>query len=129
MSFQPTPEERRKYADYDVVIKDAEQTPVHVDVIDGQVIRMLCLIRRWPRPRRFQVIVFQGVSERERALVERWARELPQGGWAQFPDLWFRHRNGNGYVYFSQSQGVRAPDPFAQLELELMIDAGSEVHA
>lgn len=129
MSFEPTPQQRRKYSDYDVEIKDAARATAHPEVADGVVIRMLCLIRRWPRSRKFQVIVYRGVSPRERALVERWAAGLPLGGWAQFPDLWFRHRNASGRVYFSQAQGLRVDDPLVQLELELMIDTTSEVTA
>ncbi|WP_254678389.1 hypothetical protein [Curtobacterium sp. SGAir0471] len=44
------------------------------------------------------------------------------------PHLWFRHTAKNsGKVFYSQAMGYPAPDPFAQLELELMIDAVSDV--
>ncbi|MCS5487397.1 hypothetical protein NY588_09685 [Curtobacterium flaccumfaciens pv. beticola] len=129
MSFQPTPEERRKYSDYDVEIRDAQNNHVRIAVEDGEVIRFYARAHRIPSLKKFIVFVYLGATEQDRRRAERWAADLPAGGWAQFPLCWFKRRRPDGSYLWKQETGVVAPDPFAQLELEMMIDAGSEVHA
>lgn len=128
MPFVPTAAQRRKYADYDVVVKDAKTHRVHVSVDDGAVVRWTCEIHRYPDRRTFVVFVYPGVTDEERTSIEALAAALPRGWWARMPDHWFRRRHRTtGRIFFWQKRGDRAPDPFAQLELELMIDATSEV--
>lgn len=128
--WQPTPEQRRKYADYDVVVKDAKTHRVHVTVEDGVVIRWVFEIHRYADSKTFVVFVYPGVTPEERAAIEGAAQQLPRGGWALHADLWFRRKHlTSGRIFFWQKRGGPAPDPFAQLELELMVDMTSEVHA
>lgn len=129
MSAQkPTSAERRKYIDYDVVVRDAKEHRVHVAVDNGEVVRWTCEIHRYPARKTFVVFVYPGVTVEERQSIERLAVALPRGGWAIHRDLWFRRKNRiNGRIFYWQKRGDSAPDPFAQLELELMIDAASEV--
>ncbi|QKS17288.1 hypothetical protein HUN59_14690 [Curtobacterium sp. Csp2] len=129
MSFQPTRAERQKYADYEVVVKDAKTHKVHVTVEDGVVIRWTCEIHRYPSSKHFVVFVYPGVTDKERASIERLAANLPRGEWARVPDAWFRRKHRTtGRIFYWQKRGSEAPDPFAQLELELMIDADQSVH-
>jgi hypothetical protein len=129
-AFIPTAAQRAKYADYDVVVKDAKTHRVHVAVEDGVVVRWVNEIHRYPDVKTFVVFIYPGVTPEERASIERSAQRLPLGGWALHPDLWFRRKHRtSGRIFFWQKRGGDAPDPFAQLELELMIDATSEVQA
>jgi hypothetical protein len=126
--FFPTAEQRRKYRDYDVVVRDAQTNSVYVGVEDGQVIRWTHQVYRYADSRTFVVYVYAGVTDKERASIEAEAAALPAGEWARFPDqFWFRRKHStSGRIFFRQTRGDRAPDPFAQLELELMIDATSD---
>lgn len=129
-AWEPTPAERRKYRDYTVEFTEARSASVRSEVRDGNVLRFICRVRRFPSDKKFAVIIYNGVSETERARIEAWGRELPRGGWAMHPHLWFRHTaRASRKVYFVQEMGYPAPDPFAQLELELMIDAAKGVTA
>jgi len=126
-AFTPTAAERAKYADYDVEIRPARNNRVRCKVIDGEVVRLNTRAHRVPALKKFIVYTYIGCDQEDVAFIERWARNLPRGGWAQFPDQWFRRKSNKGNWYWSQEVGRVAPDPFAQLELELMIDASSEV--
>ncbi|MBO9043492.1 hypothetical protein [Curtobacterium flaccumfaciens] len=127
-AWEPTPAERRKYRDYTVEFVESQSSSVRSEVLDGNVLRFICRVRRFPSDKKFVVIVYKGVSDSERARIELWGNGMPLGGWAMHPTLWFRHTGKTSKkVYFVQECGYPAPDPFAQLELELMIDADSEV--
>lgn len=129
-AWEPTPAERRKYRDYTVEFVEAQSASVRSEVLNGNVLRFICRVRRFPSDKRFVVIVYKGVSDSERARIERWGNDMPLGGWAMHPHLWFRHTGKTSKkVYFVQEVGYPAPDPFAQLELELMIDADLGVTA
>lgn len=130
-TFTPTAAERKKYADYDVVVKEAKTNSVHVTVEDGQVIRWTHQVYRYADSRTFVVYLFAGITDKERARVQSEAASLPDGEWARFPThTWFRRKHrSTGRIFFRQTRGEHAPDPFAQLELELMIDATHEVAA
>jgi hypothetical protein len=129
-AFVPTAEQRRKYRDYDVVVKDAKNHRVHVTVDDGEVVRWTCEIHRYADSKTFLVFIYPGVTDKERADIEAIAEELPRGGWARMPDRWFRRKHrASSRIYFWQKRGNTAPDPLAQLELELMIDATSDTTA
>lgn len=127
--FEPTAAERKKYADYDVEIRPARKNRVRVAVIDDEVVRLCTRAHRVPAMKKFVVYVYIGADVSDVAFIEKWARNLPRGGWAQFADQWWRRKSQNGHWNYVLEVGRVAPDPFAQLELELMIDAGSEVHA
>lgn len=127
--FMPAAAERKKYSDYDVEIRDAKNNRVAVRVDNGEVVRFYARAHRIPSLKKFVVHVYIGATDEDRRRAELWAATLPTGGWAQFPDLWFKKQSATGTWFFKQEWGSAAPDPFAQLELELMIDAGSEVHA
>jgi hypothetical protein len=129
MTFTPTPEQRRKYADYEVEIRPATVNHVRISVIDGQVCRMYTRFHRVPSRKKFIVFAYIGCTPRDLAFVQAWARDLPLGSWAEFEDRWFRRKSATGHWYWMQEIGNLAPDPFAQLELELMIDQAGEVHA
>lgn len=123
-----TPAQRRKYADYTVEVRPAQNNRVRVAVIDGEVIRLNCRAHRVPALKKFIVYAYIGADAEDISFAERWARALPRGAWAQFPDLWFRRKSNKGKWYWSQEVGRVAPDPLVQLELEQIIDMDSEVH-
>ncbi|MEG8035051.1 hypothetical protein QP157_06855 [Sphingomonas sp. LR61] len=125
----PTAAERKKYADYDVEIRPAQANSVKVRVDNDEVVRFYARAHRVPSLNKFIVFTYIGSTEGDLRRTERWAKSLPAGYWAQFPNLWFKRQSAKGTWYWMQEVGTVAPDPFAQLELELMIDAGSEVHA
>jgi ABC-type amino acid transport substrate-binding protein len=127
--FEPTAAERQKYSDYDVEIRDAKNNRVAVRVDNGEVIRFYARAHRIPSLKKFVVFVYIGATDEDRQRAERWAATLPAGGWAQFPHAWFKKRSTSGTWFWKQEWGHIAPDPFLQLELELLIDAGSEVSA
>jgi hypothetical protein len=120
--FTPNEDEYRKYVGYTVEIREAKTLKVYVTVQDAVVNRWTHVIRRVPSDKKFIVYLLIGASERERRAAVALSQRLPRGDWAAFPE-WFRRRAKNGQVFYQQTRGVRAPDPFAQLELELMIDA------
>lgn len=128
-TFTPTAAERKKYAGYDVELRPARKNRVRAAVIDGEVVRLCTRAHRVPALQKFIVYVYIGADQGDIDFIGRWARDLPRGGWAQFPDLWWRRKSNSGSWYWSQEIGRFAPDPFAQLELELMIDASLEVGA
>lgn len=129
MTFQPTAAQRRQYSDYDVEIRPARNNHVRVAVIDGEVVRLCTRAHRVPALKKFVVYVYIGADASDVAFIEKWARCLPRGGWAQFADQWRRRKSQNGRWNYVLEVGRVAPDPFAQLELELMIDATSQVSA
>ncbi|WP_159573054.1 hypothetical protein [Curtobacterium sp. 18060] len=125
-AWAPTPAERRKYRDYTVEFRRAEHRHVHITTVDGHVGRAVALYYRIPSLKKFVVYDYPGTSDRERRQIEQWGLALPSGEWARFADVWER-RQILGRVVFTQQIVTFADDPFAQLELELMIDADSEV--
>jgi hypothetical protein len=128
-AFTPTTAERKKYADYDVEIRPARNNQVRVDVMDGEVIRVCTRAHRVPALKKFVVYVYIGADAADVTFIEKWSRSLPRGGWAKFADHWRRRKSKNGRWKYVLEVGRVAPDPFAQLELEMMIDATSEVSA
>ncbi|PCN48001.1 hypothetical protein Csp2054_09005 [Curtobacterium sp. 'Ferrero'] len=127
-AWEPTPAERRKYAGYEVEFREARAHAVRITEVDGQVGRAVTLYYRIPSLRKFVVYYYADTSARERRLITSWGRALPSGGWARHADRWRRRRIAGRSVHV-QEIAVLAEDPFAQLELELMIDADSEVTA
>lgn len=126
-NFVPTDAERKKYASYAVEIRPARNNHVRVALIDGEVVRLCTRVHRVPSLKKFVVYVYAGADTSDIAFIEKWARCLPKGGWAQFASQWWRRKSSNGYWNYVLEVGRVAPDPFAQLELELMIDASREV--
>ncbi|MGG7307545.1 hypothetical protein ACQXVK_10175 [Curtobacterium sp. AB451] len=97
-------------------------------VVNGTVIRWTHQVHRIPTERMFVVWVYQGATDREIEDIRRACALLPVGEWARFPDHWRRSAyRRTGRCFYRQNRGVIADDPFAQLELEFMIDASSEV--
>jgi len=128
-AFVPTAAERQKYADYEVEIRPAQANHVRVRVENGEVVRFFTRAHRVPSLKKFIVFTYIGATADDVRRTEQWARSLPAGGWARFPDLWFRKRSKSGTWFWKQEYGHIAPDPLVQLELEMLIDATSEVHA
>jgi len=119
--WQPTAAERRQYADYSVTARTADH-PQKTYVIDGVVHRGLFHVQRIPSRRVFRVTFPANLTPRERRMAEADAARLPLGYWAEFRDVWYRKRWPSGRYYFAQMRCYAAPDPFAQLELEMLID-------
>lgn len=127
-NFIPTASERKKYADYDVEIREARRSKVRVLVDEGGVVmRIHTVVKRIPSEKKFVVLHLIGRTDEERAFGERYGAALPRGHWARY-GKWSKRRRPDGTYYFEQLVGIAAPDPLVQLELELMIDAGSEVN-
>lgn len=129
--FIPSATERKKYADYTVQYRDAKANSAHPGVDEnGDVIRWLFQIHRVPSEKVFVVFIYQGATTAEVEQIERDCAALPNGEWSRFPDRWHRSNyRSSSRVFYRQTRGFRAPDPLAQLELEMMIDATSEVTA
>ncbi|RPE75626.1 hypothetical protein EDF28_3571 [Curtobacterium sp. PhB137] len=127
-AWEPTPSERRKFQGYGVEFREAEAHGVRITEVDGHVGRAVTLYYRIPSLRKFVVYYYAGTTVQERRLITAWGRALPAGGWARHIDRW-RRRHICGRAVFVQEIALLADDPFAQLELELMIDAASEVTA
>jgi len=125
-AWEPMPVERRLFAGYSVDFREAETHGVRITDVDGRVGRAVTLYYRIPSMNKFVVYYYAGTSPRERRLITALGRELPTGGWARHADRWRRRRIA-GRTVFVQEIALLADDPFAQLELELMIDADSEV--
>ncbi|WP_416394194.1 MULTISPECIES: hypothetical protein [unclassified Curtobacterium] len=130
-AFAPTAQQRRKYADHGVRFRDAKANSARVGVDEnGDVIRWLFQIHRVPSEKLFIVFIYQGATAAEVEQIERDCAALPNGEWARFPERWWRsHYRSSSRVFYRQTRGLRASDPLAQLELEMMIDATSEVTA
>ncbi|MFJ3381936.1 hypothetical protein ACIPJ2_16180 [Curtobacterium sp. NPDC090217] len=128
-AFTPTTAERKKYADYDVQFRDAKSNSVRVGIDEnGEVIRWLFQIHRLPSEKLFVVFIYQGATASEVEEIERVCAALPNGEWARFPGRWWRSRyRSSARVFYRQTRGFQADDPFTQLELEMLIDATSEV--
>ena len=120
-AWKPTAAEQRQYADYSMTMRTAEH-PQKTYVIDGVVHRGLFHVQRIPSQRIFRVSFPGNLTPRERHTAEVVAARLPHGYWAEFRDVWYRKRWPSGRYYFAQTQTYAAPDPFAQLELEMLID-------
>lgn len=117
-----------RYADHTVTFRQAQINNVHVSVVNGVVTRWTHQIHRIPEDRLFVVWIYQGATDREIEAIRQTCALLPVGEWARFPDQWRRSEyRRTGRCFYRQNRGVIADDPFAQLELEFMIDAGSEV--
>lgn len=125
-AWEPSPAERRKFRGYEVEFREAEAHGVRITDVDGHVGRAVTLYYRVPSLRKFVVYYYAGTSPRERRLITALGRELPNGGWARHSDRW-RLRRIAGRSVFVQEIALLADDPFAQVELELMIDADSGV--
>lgn len=129
MRFEPTPDQRRKYSGYDVEIREARRSKVRVFVdSEGIVMRVHTVVKRIPSEKKFVVLHLIGRTDDERVFGERYGDALTRGHWARY-GKWLKRRRPEGTYYFEQMVGVPAPDPFMQLELELMIDATTEVTA
>ena len=120
-AWKPTAAEQRQYADYSVTTRTAEHLQ-KTYVIDGVVHRGLFHVQRIPSQRTFQVSFPANLTPRERRMAEAEAARLPHGYWAEFRDVWYRKPWPSGRYYFAQTRTYAAPDPFAQLELEMLID-------
>ena len=125
-AWEPTRAERRKFRGYEVEFREAEAHGVRITAVHGHVGRAVTLYYRIPSLRKFIVYYYAGTTPRERRLITALGRELPAGGWARHIDRW-RHRRICDRSVFVQEIALLADDPFAQLELELMIDADSKV--
>lgn len=126
-AFTPTAVERKQYADYDVEVRDARRSKVRVVIEDdGRVMRVHTVVQRVPSERKFVVLHLIGCTDEERTFGERYGAVLTRGHWARY-GCWRKRRRANGSFMFEQLVGQNASDPFVQLELELMIDATSEV--
>lgn len=130
-AFIPTASERKKYADYSVQYREAKANSAHAGIDEnGSVVRWLFQIHRIPAEKLFVVFIYKGATPAEVEQITRDCEALPRGEWARFPDRWWRsHYRSSGRVFYRQTRGIHATDPFAQLELEMMIDATSEVTA
>ena len=120
-AWQPTAAEKRKYAEYDVRTSTIDR-PQKVYIIDGTVFRGLFHVQRIPSQKVFRVVFPANLTARELRIAEADAARLPAGEWARFPDVWYRRRWPSGRYFFAQTRVMAAPDPFAQLELEMLID-------
>ena len=120
-AWKPTVTEQRQYADYSVTTRTSEETQ-KTYVIDGVVHRGLFHAQRIPLQKVFRVYFPANLTPRERRMAEADAVRLPRGYWAMFRDVWYRKRWPSGRYYFAQTRTYAAPDPFAQLELEMLID-------
>lgn len=129
-AFIPTPEQRKQYADHTIELRESTQNTAHATVSGDHVVRWTYQVHRIPSERLFVVWVYQGATPKEVESIIRTAEALPRGEWARFPDHWFPGQyTRSGRKYHKQTRGLVADDPFAQLELEMLIDAESEVHA
>lgn len=129
-AFTPTAEQRKRYADHAVELRESVHNTAHATVSDGQVIRWVFQVHRIPSERLFVIWVYQGTTPDEVDRIIRLAETFPRGEWARYPDHWFAGEyKRSGRKYHKQTRGLVADDPFAQLELEMLIDAESEVHA
>jgi hypothetical protein len=127
-AFTPTPYQRQKYADYDVEIREARKSKVRV-VVDGDVVmRVHTVVQRIPSEKKFVVLHLIGRTEKERVFGEHYGALLTRGHWARYGH-WFKRRRVNRSYLFEQLVGLTAADPLVQLELEMLIDATSEVRA
>ena len=120
-AWKPTPAQQRQFADYSVTTRTADH-PQKTYVIDGVVHRGLFHVQRIPSQRVFLVSFPANLTPRERRMAEAEAVRLPYGYWAEFRDVWYRKRWPSGRYYFAQTRCYAAPDPFAQVELEMLID-------
>lgn len=130
-AFLPTPAQRKKYADYAVEYRPAKSNRAHASVDEnGNVIRWLFQIHRIPSEKLFVVFIYDGATPAEVERISHDCAALPYGEWARFPDRWWRSQyRRTARVFYRQTRGIRADDPFTQLELEMLIDATSEVTA
>lgn len=118
----------RKYANYTVEIREsARQWSVAPAENAAGLMKFLVGIYRIPSEKIFAAYVRRGLTPHERALAERWALKMPDGEWAVFPDLWVRTKDSRGVVVFRQYRGVGVDVDFMELELQMMLDLGSEV--
>ncbi|GGL76825.1 hypothetical protein GCM10009706_14070 [Curtobacterium citreum] len=118
--FTPTPAERAKYADYDVVFKESKAR-VEIEVVDGRVIRFASSVWRVPSTKTFVVWMRSGATKRDRAIAKMVAHKMPYGEWARMPDMWARQRI-NGVVSFRQQRGVIDDEALLLFELEMSMD-------
>ena len=120
-AWNPTVAEMRKYVGYSVRTSTADR-PQKIYTIDGNVYRGLFHVQRIPSQKVFRVVFPANLTARERRIAEAYAARLPAGEWARFPDVWYRERWPSGRYFYAQTRVMEAPDPFAQLELEMLID-------
>jgi len=131
--WRPSAAECRQYADYALDERTHILNQKTYD-IGGVVHRSLFFVQRIPSQKVFRVYYMANLTPRERRQAEAAAALLPRGYWAEFRDIWYRKRWPSGRVYFAQTITYAAPDPFAQLELEMLIDlersqqSSTEVH-
>lgn len=107
----------KKYADYNVVIKESER-PCSIGEADGGPIRIYLTAYRVPSRKLFEVFIRSNATPNERQDGVMWASRLPSGSWAEVdPFKWFRCKRA-GAVAFWQSIGRRVADPLLELEVE-----------
>lgn len=119
--WKPSAAERRQYANYALDERTHTLEQKTYD-IGGRMHRGLFYVQRIPSLKVFRIYYMANLTPGERRRAEAEAALLPQGYWAQFRDVWERRRWPSGRIYSSQMHCYAAPDPFAQLELELLID-------
>lgn len=123
LAFQPTEAQRSRYAHYSVKQLHARHPVSISSAPGGRDVRVIVDFLRIPSDATFRWRPRMGTTPTELAVASRWAERLRLGWWAEFSDLWFRHRFvAETRWYWFQSQGFVIDDmaeSFERWELEL----------
>src|SRR5690554_4362968 len=91
----------RRYADYEVAVKDDLNASVELASIDGQIARFHFRAFRIPSRKLFTIRHCHNASRDEREWAEGWAKGLTAGRWDTIsPRAIKKVRHADGYYYF-----------------------------
>ncbi|MBT2503006.1 hypothetical protein [Curtobacterium sp. ISL-83] len=120
----------RHAADYPTTTRRARVTTVRAEVRDGVVLRQLGEIHIYPDSRRIEIVVGIGATPDEWDACDAHRRLLPRWLASDSPSDWneIRHLR-TGERIWRVGLHVPAPDPFIELELQMLLDVSTEVNA
>lgn len=119
---------RGKYADYSVHVGADYPKDVYYEYDHPTPLRLHYGVIRVPSRKEFIVRNFRDATARDRTETERELPKIPIT-FAAVERRIPRQRMKNGRWFWAWAFGTPAEDPLVQLELEMMIDLGSDVSA